>query len=191
MCGGWSIRTKLSSSPAGTSDENDHLFLFARIGENLAMRSVTAANSMSQNWGAWSDLGPVALPAPQAPPPAPVITPLTALNPRLTWTYKASRTSTQLGSLTLSRIAAGATVTVTCTKGCSAKRWTTTPKKSTLSLKRFIRRSIKVGRIIRVEVSKPGTIASVKTLKMRRKKAPLLTSRCLPPGAKSPQRCAT
>ena len=27
--------TKLSSSPAGTSDENDHLFLFARIGENL------------------------------------------------------------------------------------------------------------------------------------------------------------
>ena len=103
----------------------------------------------------------------------------------MTWTYKASRTSTKLGSLTLSRIAAGATVKVTCTKGCSAKRWTTTPKKSTLSLKRFIRRSIKVGRIIRVEVSKPGTIASVKTLKMRRKKAPLLTSRCLPPGAKS------
>ncbi len=191
MRGGWSTRRKLSSSPAGTSDENDHLFLFARIGANLHMRSVTAANSMAQNWGAWSDLGPVALPAPQAPPPAPVGHAADGAQPPLDLDLQGFAHVDEARLAHAEPDRRGATVKVTCTKGCSAKRWTTSPKKSTLSLKRFIRRSIKVGRIIRVEVSKPGTIASVKTLKMRRKKAPLLTSRCLPPGAKSPQRCAT
>ena len=42
---------------------------------------------------------------------------------------------------------------------------------------------------ITVTVSKPGTIASVKTLRVRSGKAPTLTTRCLPPGAKKPQAC--
>jgi hypothetical protein len=40
-----------------------------------------------------------------------------------------------------------------------------------------------------VIVAKPGTIASVKSLKIRSRRAPLLTSRCLPPGAKKTTRC--
>ena len=185
-------RTPLTSSPAAVSDRPGHEYVFARIGDELHVREVNAADTLAMDWGAWSSIGPVALPTPPAPPPAPPTpTPVETLTPRLTWTYKATRRSTRLGTLNLSRIAKGSTVKVTCTKGCSAKRWTTTPKKSTLSLKRFTRRSIAVGRSIRIEVSKPGAIASVKTLKMRRNRAPQLTSRCLPPGTKTPRRCAT
>jgi hypothetical protein len=184
--------TKLSSSPVAVSDRPGHEYLFAKIGSELHVRSVTAAETMTPNWGTWSSIGPVALPTPAAPPPpAPPPAPLQTLTPRLTWSHKAGRRSTKLSGLRLSRISAGATVKVTCSKGCSAKRWTTRPKRSTLSLARFTRRSIKVGRSIRIEVTKPGTIGSVKTLKIRSRKVPSVSDRCLPPGAKAPQRCAT
>jgi hypothetical protein len=156
------------------------------------VREINAADTNAQNWGAWSSIGPVALPTPPAPPPPPPPpAPLQTLTPRLTWSHKVTRRSTKLSGLKLSRIASGATVRVTCSKGCSAKRWTTRPKRSTLSLSRFTKRSLRVGRSIRVQVTKPGTIGSVKTLKIRSRKAPTVTERCLPPGAKAPQRCAT
>ena len=49
---------------------------------------------------------------------------------------------------------------------------------------------LQVGTTLTVIVSKPGTIASVKTLKIRSRKAPLLTSRCLPPGATKTVACS-
>ena len=188
-------KTPLASSPAATSDRTGHEYLFARIGSDLHVREINAAETSTQDWGTWSSIGPVALPTPPAPPappaPAPPPAPLQTLTPRLTWSHKVSRRSTKLSALRLSRISSGATVKITCSKGCSAKRWTTKPKKSTLSLARFTRRSIKVGRSIRVQVTKPGTIGSVKTLKIRSRKAPSVIDRCLPPGAKAPRRCAT
>jgi hypothetical protein len=185
--------TRLSSSPAATSDQDGHLFLFAKIGNDLHVRSVTAATTMAQDWGRWSSIGPVALPTPPAPPaaPPPPPAPLQTLTPRLTWTHKVARRSTRLSGLRLSRIPAGATVQVMCSKGCSAKRWTTRPKRSSVSLSRFTRRPLRVGRSIRVQVTKPGTIGSVKTLTIRARKAPRVIDRCLPPGARAPQRCAT
>jgi hypothetical protein len=181
--------TPLSSSPAAVADQTGSLHLFARIGGELFTRNVTGANTGSPNYGAWLSTGPVALPAAPAPP-APLPPPV-ALTPSLTYTYAATKRSTRLRTLTVKNVATGATVHVTCSRGCSAKRWTTTPKKSSLSLKRFVRRSLKVGTKITVTVSKPGAIASVKTLKIRSRRAPQLTSRCLPPGATAPQRCAT
>lgn len=181
--------TPLRSSPAAVSDKTGSVWLFARIGDELFTRNITAANTASPNFGGWVSTGPVAIPAAPAPP-APLPPPV-ALTPSLTYTYAAGRRTTRLRTLTVKHIAAGATVKVTCSPGCSAKRWTTTPKKTSLSLKKFTRRPLKVRAKLTVTVWKPGMIASVKTLKIRRGRAPQLTSQCQPPGAAKPQACAT
>ena len=68
---------------------------------------------------------------------------------------------------------AGATVKVTCKKGCSRKSYTVTKKKrGTVSLKRLVRKRLRAGTTIRVVVSRPGNLAAIKTLKVRSKKAP-------------------
>ncbi|RKQ92017.1 hypothetical protein C8N24_1856 [Solirubrobacter pauli] len=181
--------TALSSSPAGVSDTTGSVWLFARIGDELFTRNVSAAHTATPSYGGWVSTGRVALPA--APtPPAPLPPPVT-LTPSLSYTFKAARRSTRLRTLTVKNIPAGATVKVTCSPGCSTKRWTTTPKRSTLSLKKFTRKALRVNAKLTVTVWKPGAIASVKTLKIRRSRSPQLISRCLPPGAKAPQRCAT
>lgn len=179
--------TALSSSPAAVSDQAGSTWLFARIGSELFARHVRGAD-----YGGWASTGAVALPVAPTPPapPAPAPPPVT-LTPSLTYTFKAAKRSTRLRTLTVKNIPAGATVKVTCSPGCSTKRWTTTPKRSTLSLKKFIRKALRVNAKLTVTVWKPGAIASVKTLKIRRSRSPQLISRCLPPGAKAPQRCAT
>jgi len=181
--------TALSSSPAAVSDQSGSVHLFARIGDELFTRTITGAGGATPSYGGWISTGPVAIPA--APtPPAPLPPPVT-LTPSLSYTYKVSRKRTKLRTLSVKNIAAGATVKITCSPGCSSKRWTTSPKRSTLSLKKFIRKSLRVNAKLTVTVWKPGAVASVKTLKMRSRRAPQLTTRCLPPGAKAPQRCAT
>lgn len=181
--------TALTSAPAAVSDQPGTERLFARIGDELFTRTVSRAGSASPDYGGWVSTGRVAVPA--APtPPAPLPPPVT-LTPSLSYTYKVSRKTTKLRTLSVKNIASGATVKITCSPGCSAKRWTTTPKRSTLSLKKFIRKALRVNAKLTVTVWKPGAIASVKTLKMRSRRAPQLSSRCLPPGAKTPQRCAT
>ena len=40
-----------------------------------------------------------------------------------------------------------------------------------------------------IEISKPGAINAVKTIKLRPSKKPLITTKCQPPGAKSPVAC--
>ena len=40
-----------------------------------------------------------------------------------------------------------------------------------------------------VAVSKPGAINAIKVLKIRAAKAPVVTTRCQPPGAKKPVSC--
>ncbi len=181
--------TPITSSPAAVSDQPGSIWLFARIDGELFARNVTAATSATPSYGGWISTGPVA-PPPVPTPPAPLPPPVT-LTPSLTYTYKAAKRSTRLRTLTVKNVAAGATVKVTCSPGCSTKRWTTTPKRSSLSLKKFIRKALRVNAKITVTVWKPGTVASVKTLKIRSRRAPQVTTRCLPPGATTPQRCAT
>jgi hypothetical protein len=44
--------------------------------------------------------------------------------------------------------------------------------------------------VIEIRVTKPGAIGAVKLFKARFHKRPLTSTRCLPPGAKKPTRCA-
>jgi hypothetical protein len=59
-----------------------------------------------------------------------------------------------------------------------------------VTLKPWLRRRLRVGTVLTATVSKPGFVGMVKTLTIRRSKAPLVATSCLAPGAKKPSRCA-
>ncbi len=93
-------------------------------------------------------------------------------------------------------------MTVTCTKGsCPSTLVKKVKGKSvakplvfhnasgTINLKKLIAKPLKAGTVLTVVVSKPNTIAAVKVMTIRKGKAPLIASRCLPPGKKSPVSC--
>jgi hypothetical protein len=201
--------TTLQSSPAATSDRPGHELVFARIGDQLQMRqvSVPAAGKGNPSFGPWIGLGAIGLPSdppppqptPQPAPPAPQPQPpqaqppaatLVTLAPTVSYFGRYARRTARLTTLNVTGVPAGATVKVTCRKGCSAKTYTVTKKKAgTVSLKRFIKRPIKVGTKITVVTTKPGTIGSHKVLTIRARRRPSVTVRCLPPGATRPQDC--
>ena len=56
-------------------------------------------------------------------------------------------------------------------------------------LRGFEGKRLPVGAKLTVQVTKYGTIGAVKTLTIRRRKAPSVTTRCLPPGATAPSAC--
>jgi hypothetical protein len=71
--GNWSLldATPIESTPTAYSDDPNRDAIVARSGNGLMMKSWTAATG----WGAWTDLGPIvvpaAVPAPGPSPPAP------------------------------------------------------------------------------------------------------------------------
>ena len=106
----------------------------------------------------------------------------------------AKKTSTRFTTLQIKNVPFGATVNVTCKgKSCPAglKRKGFTKKNAfgTVTLAKFIKKPLKVGNVITVVVSKPDAINAVKILRVRAAKKPLITTKCLPPGAKSPVAC--
>jgi hypothetical protein len=154
------------------------------------------------------DTPPPPPPAPPAPPaapadPAPVAQPLiqtvtnTIVAPSavsqivvtLGFNFKSSTKSTKLSTLVVKNIPAGSTVKVKCSKGCSKKSFKKTGASGQLSLKPMIKKALKVGTTIQVVVSKPGSSAAVKTLKIRARKAPQVTTQCQPEGASKPAAC--
>jgi hypothetical protein len=185
--------TALESSPAAASDQVGRIYVFARVGGQIAYKVWTGVPSPA--WTAWQPLGVPVLPAPPPAPasPGPVIAPgpapLAAIAAIIGFTYRASARQTRMTTLTLKSIPKGSTVTVTCKKGCSAKSYIKRNSGTKISLARFIRRPLRVGTVITVVVSHPGSVTSVKTLRVRARKAPSVTTACLPPSASRPQAC--
>ena len=58
-----------------------------------------------------------------------------------------------------------------------------------MTLSKFIKKPLKAKDVITVVVSKPNAISAVKILTIRPSKKPLITTKCQPPGAKSPVAC--
>jgi hypothetical protein len=190
--------TPLSSAPAATSDAPGHELIFARIGNDLAVKAATIPADGPPSFGPWSSLGPIALPAgPQPPAPVPALLPppppaatLVTLAPTISYQFSSGRRTTRLSALNVTAVPAGATVKASCPTGCSAKSYTVTKRKAgTVSLKRFVKRPLKVGTKITVVTTKPGTIGSHKVLTIRARRRPSVTVRCLPPGVTKPQAC--
>jgi hypothetical protein len=201
----WSLidARPLDSSPAATSDRPGHELIFARIGNDLHMKQVSIPGPGAGPPSArpWVSLGPIGLPPDkQAPPPGPgpgtgpaIVTPPPRpdrLMPLISFRYRASRTRTRFTKLVVKNVPVGATVRVSCARGCSAKRFTYTQRRARqVSLKRLIRRPIRVGRKLVVTVTKPGMIGIYKVLTIRPSDEPRITTRCLPPGVTRPQVC--
>jgi hypothetical protein len=106
----------------------------------------------------------------------------------------AKKTSTKFTTLQVKNVPFGSTVTVTCKgKGCPSglkgKGFTKKDAFGTITLAKFIKKPLKSGDVITVLVSKPDAINAVKILTVRAAKKPLITTKCLPPGAAKPVAC--
>ena len=134
----------------------------------------------------------VAPPPPPPPPPPPVelkriLVTLSSFFPSLGDTIRFSR-------LVVKDVPRGSTVTATCRtkqgRRCGGiSKFTKRNARGNVSLKRFLRRTLRAGTVIDVRVTKPGRIGAVKRLTVRRKKNPVIKTFCLPPAAKRPARC--
>jgi hypothetical protein len=133
------------------------------------------------------------------PPPAqPIVSGATGspeqIQVVLAFGFKAAKHATKLTKLQVKNIPFGATIKASCTGGNCPKRLKGkgfTKKKAfgTVDLKHFITKPLKPGAALTVTVSKPGAINAIKILKIRAAKAPVVTTRCQPPGAKKPVSC--
>ena len=106
----------------------------------------------------------------------------------------AKKKSTKFTTLQVKNVPLGATVAVTCKgKGCPSglkgKGFTKRNAFGTVTLAKFIKKPLKIGAVVTVVVSKPDAISAVKVLTVRASKKPLIQTKCVPPGAKSPVAC--
>ena len=69
------------------------------------------------------------------------------------------------------------------------KKFTKRGARGTVKLKGFTTR-FAAGTVIEVRVTHTGMIGVVKRVKIRKNKAPVVSTRCLPPGAREPTRCS-
>jgi hypothetical protein len=106
----------------------------------------------------------------------------------------AGKKTTKFTTLQVKNVPLGATVTVTCKgKGCPSglkgKGFTKKNAFGTVTLAKFIKKPLKAKDVITIIVSKPNAINAVKIMTVRASKKPLITTKCQPPGAKSPVAC--
>ena len=101
------------------------------------------------------------------------------LSPTLSYGFsRLGRKSSRFTTLSVKGVPRGATVQVSCSKGCARKAMTSA-RSGTVSLKPFVRRSLRVKTKITVRVTKPGTLGVIKTFTVRARKRPSITTTCL------------
>lgn len=134
-------------------------------------------------------------PPAQAGPPDPVVIVTPAPPVRvlfdLAYTFAATRRGTVLRNLA-AEVEPGARITAAC-RTAKNKRCTRTRDlargAASARLKSFEGKRLPVGARLTVRVTKDGMIGAVKTLTIRKRKAPSLKTLCLPPGAAGPSVC--
>jgi hypothetical protein len=127
---------------------------------------------------------------------APAATPagLRQINAVLSFRFVISRQTTRLVQLKVKNVPAGATVTVSCVgshcpRKLKGEGLTMTSKGSSLSLATLVKTGLKSGTTINVSISSPGAVTAIKSLVVRKGKAPVVTNACRPPGAPKPVAC--
>lgn len=138
------------------------------VGAGGTDQRVACTTSVGTAFGPVPEVGP----PPPPPPPAPPVK-KTRLVVTLSYDYSVKGRYTRLPRLQVKGVPGGATVKVTCKKGCSRKAYKVKKKKrGTVSLKTVVRKRLRAGTTIRVVVSRPGNLAAIKTLKVRSSKRP-------------------
>jgi hypothetical protein len=134
-------------------------------------------------------------PAPATPStPDPTIITVTAPSRvalDLAYSFTAGRRSTTLRNL-VADVERGARVTATCrtknNKRCTRTRDLARTAAS-VRLRGFEGKRLPVGAKLTIRATKEGTIGVVKTLTIRKRKAPSIKTLCIPPGATRPSAC--
>jgi Ca2+-binding RTX toxin-like protein len=111
----------------------------------------------------------------------------------LGYVFSATRRATTLREFSL-EVEPGARVKATCRtpkgKRCERTRDVTKAAASaTLRLRGFERKPLPVGSKLRIRATKPDMVGAVKTVTIRKRKAPSVKTLCLPPGATRPAAC--
>jgi hypothetical protein len=135
-------------------------------------------------------------PDPPASPGPTIITTTVRLPSRvlfdLGYTFAATRRGTTLRNLA-AQAESGAQVTASCRvkrKRCRGTRdFARAAAAREVRMRSFEGKRLPVGAKLTIQATKPGTIGVVKTLTMRRRKAPSMKTLCLPPGATRPSAC--
>ena len=112
----------------------------------------------------------------------------------LTFFARSGAKSSKFSSLKVRNVPLGATVKVTCKgKGCpsglTGKGFVKTNAFGAVDLKKFIAKPLRPGTTITVVVSKPNAINAVKTLTIRKSKAPTIVTQCIRPGTTKAVAC--
>ena len=129
--------------------------------------------------------------------PAPTVIPASPagrINVSLAFDFRAAK-STRFTLLQVKNVPAGSTVEAKCKgKGCPKVRvkgkrrmlvFTKNKASGTISLKPFLKKSLRAGTVLTVTVTKPGSFGMAKKLKVRAFKRPTTTTTCLQPGSKT------
>ena len=107
----------------------------------------------------------------------------------------AKKTTTKFTTLQVKNVPLGATVTRRPARARAARaawRGRASPKTNafgTVTLAKFIKKSLRKGDRITVVVAKQDAISAVKILTGCAAKKPLIATKCQPPGAKAPVAC--
>jgi hypothetical protein len=118
-------------------------------------------------------------------------TPAPLIPATVSYTYEAPKSSTKFTRFQVKLVPRGSKVTAQC-KGSKCpnrpKKFTKRGARGTVKLKGFTTR-FPAGVVIEVRVTHTGMIGVVKRVKVRANKAPVVATKCLPPGAREPTRC--
>jgi hypothetical protein len=115
---------------------------------------------------------------------------LAELDAKLVYAYaKPKARFTKFTALALRGLPPGTKVVTRCAGKRCPKAFTKAGAKGKVSIKPWIRKKIPAGAVLTLTATKPGMIGAVKTLKVRRAKAPTWTAGCLSAGAKRPTAC--
>ena len=198
--GQWrSLGGQFSGDPQVVTDGLGLLYVVARATDGQLL-TIRQASAEPEDFSAFTSLGRAAPPAPQpvptasptppAPAPTPAPTPrLRTINVTLSFAHTSGRRSTRFTRLQVKGVPRGSTVRVTCAKGCSRKSYVKRNARGTVSIRALARKPLRVGTKLRVEVTAPNMIGAVKTLTVRSRRDPSITTRCLEPGAARDSAC--
>ena len=137
---------------------------------------------------------------PYTPPPPPTATPVPTPTPtpvvlkpmatKLVYTSSRKGSSTRLTGFRLRKVPAGSTVVARCLtcKGKRGKPVTAKPTRTDIAIKAFDR-TFPAGTRLEVVVSNPAYITQIKTLLVRKGKAPRVTTLCQAAGTAKRTRC--
>jgi hypothetical protein len=168
----WTIATRPAPTPAPTAT--------ATPPASTPVPTVTPAPTPDPTGGEIAGAAHAADTKPAATTKAPAVlaAPLPSIDVSLLYFMNAKQRYTRFATLSLKKVPAGATITVTCKGGCPAgKQKIATANGGTVRLDKWLRKRLKTGATLTIAVTKPGMRGISKAVTMRAERRPRIVTR--------------